>query len=250
MRLTRLLPSPIEEFDLETQWEETLSTLYATPQPIWLRINLIASVDGNAAGPDGTSNSLTNRTDRRILGAIRRSADLVLVGASSVRKEGYFLPRSAPLAIVTSSGNLSGHQIPSDLEEGRVIVLCPPEAREALRRSLGDRLVTVITLAGPHLDPDGMMGALRERGYNSIVCEGGPTVASRLLDADLVDEVCLSTSPTITGTTMPVFHGLSKNKKLQLTQLLVDPESALYARWAVQVEHEVQTESAARRAIP
>lgn len=197
MTLTRLLPQPVEQFPLDDDALETLSTLYAPPKLEWLRINLIASVNGNATGADGTSNGLTNRTDRRILGAIRRRADVVLVGAKSVRREGYFLPRSAPLAIVTGSGDLSGHQIPSDVAEGRVIVLCPLEAAETVHRTMGASAVTVITLPGPQLDPTGIIAALRALGHTSIVCEGGPSLAGQLLDAGLVDELCLSSSPTV-----------------------------------------------------
>ena len=88
-----------------------LLDLYQPPAPDWLRINLIVSVSGSAAGPDGTSESLTNRTDRRILGVIRRQADLVVVGAASVRAEGYRIPATATLGIVTGTGDLAGHRI-------------------------------------------------------------------------------------------------------------------------------------------
>lgn len=235
MSLTRLFPGTVERFDLETQAHETLAKLYEIPRTQWLRINLIASINGNVAGADGTSHGLTNATDRRILGAIRRLADVVLVGATSVRREGYFLPKSAPLAIVTGSGDLSGHQIPSKVESGRVIVLCPPEAQETLQRTLGGCQVTVITLPGPRLDPTEIVASLWAQGYDSIVCEGGPTLAGGLLDAGLVNEICLSTSPIVNHTNVPVFSGNSHGAPLQLRQLLIDAESALYARWRVQI---------------
>lgn len=249
MKLTRLLPGPTEEFALDSGWRETLADLYSieesrhstqqssTPQisiPQWLRINLILSVNGNAAGPDGTSDSLTSTIDRRILGAIRRLSDIVVVGANSVRREGYFLPKSVPLAIVTASGDLSGHGLPSVVDEGCILVLCPPDAVDNVRRSLGDTQFTVITLPGPTVAPRAMIGALRDRGYNSIVCEGGPHLAGQFLDEGIVDELCLSTSPTINNESVPALRGLSRSTSLRLTQLLVDPESVLYARWAVQ----------------
>lgn len=234
MTLTRLLPGPTEVFALKNQWRETLAALYETPQELWLRINLIASVNGNAAGADGTSHGLSSSTDRRILGAIRRLSDVVVVGASSVRKEGYFFPKPAPLAIVTGSGDLIGHQIPSDIDETRLIVLCPPEARDTLAHSLRDTRVTVITLPGPRMHPAAIVKALRARGHNRIVCEGGPSLAAQFLDAGVVDEVCLSTSPLLNNTNVPVFQGLSHSQRLKLTQLLVDQESVLYARWQVQ----------------
>lgn len=233
MNVTKIFPGPSEDVSLDIDGASNLAALYATPNSHWLRINFVASVNGNAAGEDGTSQSLTSTIDRRILGAIRRHSDVVVVGASTVRTEGYFLPKSAPLAIVTGSGDLSGHEIPADVEEGRVIVVCPREARELLTRTLGDREVTVIDMPGPRLDPAAIITALRDRGYENIVCEGGPTLASQLMDAGLVDELCLTTSPVVNTAHVQVLSGLSRSQPLHLTQLLVDPETALYARWLV-----------------
>lgn len=234
MNLTRLIPGPAAEFDLDSKGAAAdLSELYRPPRKRWLRLNLVASINGNAAGSDGTSEGLTSRTDRRILGAIRRLSDVVLVGASSVRKEGYFLPKTAPLAIITGSGDLSGHRIPVDVAAGRVIVLCPPGARDALASSLGDRPVTVITLPGPRISPAEAVAALHRLGHDSIVCEGGPSLAAQLIDADLVDELCLSTSPVLIGTDVPVLPGLARGEALHLSQLLVDPDGGLYARWVL-----------------
>lgn len=234
MILTRLTPGPVTAFDLEDADAGTmLDELYRPARTRWLRLNFIASVNGSITGADGTSQSLTNRADRRILGAIRRAADVVLVGAGSVRSEGYFLPRSRPLAIVTGSGDLRGHRIPADIDAGRVIVLCPRRAVEPLASSLGDRPVTVIPLPGERISLAAAIAALHGLGYESIVCEGGPTLAAQLVAADLVDELCLSTSPQLVALDQPVLPGLDAGHHLALTQLLLDEESTLYARWTM-----------------
>ena len=239
MILRRLHPEPFTEIDLDsTEGRVVLDGLYAVPESPWLRVNLIASVNGSAAGADGTSESLTNRVDRRILGTIRRLSDAVLVGAQSVRTEGYFLPKTAPLAILTGSGDLTGHRIPSDVAVGKVIVLCPSSAAAKVRSTLNAEHASIIELdaidSPAALDLTGAMGALRQLGYNNIVCEGGPTLAGRLIDARLVDEVCLSTSPQISSIAMPVFPGLSTSRPLRLEQLLSDPDGHLFARWRVE----------------
>jgi riboflavin biosynthesis pyrimidine reductase len=234
VNLTRLIPGPSAEFDLESEGAAAeLLELYRPPRRRWLRLNFVASINGSVAGPDGTSEGLTSRTDRRILGTIRRLSDVVLVGASSVRKEGYFLPKTAPLAIITGSGDLSGHQIPAEVPAGRVIVLCPPDAQDALSASLGSIPVTVITVPGPRMSPTEADAALHRVAHDSIVCEGGPSLAAQLVDADLVDELCLSTSPVLNGTDVPVLPDLARGKILHLSQLLVDPDGMLYARWAL-----------------
>jgi riboflavin biosynthesis pyrimidine reductase len=234
----RLHPSPQIEFDLATEGGvATLAGNYTPPLKRWLRINLIASVNGAAAGDDGTSNSLTNRVDRRILGTIRRLADVVLVGAGSVRAEGYVLPRTAPLAIITGKGDLSGHRIPADVPAGRLMVLCPSRAVAMVTSTLGSATATIIALDdSPEpglLDVAEAIAALRERGFESIVCEGGPLLAAQLINHDLVDEVCLTTSPQLSPAPLPVLSGLSSTRSLQLTQLFSDESSYLFARWAL-----------------
>src|SRR5690606_14521112 len=72
-----------------------------------IRVNLIASIDGSAQGDDGTSASLSSRADRAVLGAIRAESDVVLVGAATLRQEGYLVPRTARLAVLTVSGDLA-----------------------------------------------------------------------------------------------------------------------------------------------
>ncbi len=231
MILKRLLPEPLQNVGLDNGSAEDLSLLYAVPQREWLRLNFIASVNGNVVGDDGTSQGLTNAVDRKILGTIRRLADIVLVGANSVRKEGYFMPKTSPLAIVTGSGNLSGHSIPAHVKAQQLLVLCPPEAAAEVNRTLDGRSATIIHVAGPRMNPRAMVHALRARGYAHIVCEGGPSLAAQLIDAREVKELCLSMSPVVNATQAPLLPGLARNAPLTLNQLLVDGGGTLYSRW-------------------
>lgn len=241
MILTKVFPTPAVSIDTDAVGgREKLLELYRPPQPNWLRLNLIASVNGQAAGSDGTSETLTNAADRTILGVIRELSDVVLVGARSVRKEGYLLPRSARLAVVTSTGDLGGHRINPSADRKPLIVLCPPAAVERLRDTVGDKGVEIITLAP--VDSAGLLGAaeiiaaLRARGWASIVCEGGPQLIGQLLSAGLVDEACFSTSPVIGGTDLAMVAAPSRaGHPVALGQLIVDASSGIYARWDIGV---------------
>ena len=229
MILSRLLPpgEPVDSAELDA--------LYALPREDWLRINLITSVDGRAAGADGTSGSLTGGADRKVLGAIRRAADVILVGASSVRAEGYLPPRSAAVAVVTASGDLDGHRL-SGAEPDRLIVLCPPGAVTAVERSLGPGAARIVPMAARsgRLSTEDMVARLRSLGHRSIVCEGGPSLAGQLIGAGLVDELCLSTSPVIAGTGLPLIGDAASATPLRLTRLLADEAGFTYARWTIQ----------------
>ena len=237
MILTRIVPSAVdaERIDLgDDRAAQSLASLYAPPRPDWLRLNLVASVNGSAAGGDGTSDSLTNPADRAILRAIRSLADVVLVGAASVRAEGYHVPRSSRLAVVTGTGDLAGHRVGGEVEPGRVLVICPAAAVprvEATLAGIPAEIIVVDDVEG-RISPTDIVGRLRGRGLAHIVCEGGPSLAGQLINADLVDELCLSTGPVITTAQLPLFGGARvAERRLELTQLLVDDASGVYARW-------------------
>jgi riboflavin biosynthesis pyrimidine reductase len=218
---------------------EVLKGWYAPPTTPWLRLNLIAAVSGDAAGTDGTSDTLSNPADRAILRAIRDVADAVIVGAKSVRAEGYRVPSTAKLVVVTSSGDLSGHRIDAERAD-RVVVICPSSAVARVTESLGDSLCGLATiLVAPdtegRLAPAAIVECLHAEGLRSLVCEGGPSLAGQFLHDRLVDELCLSTSPIVIGSGLPVF-GTERfdASALTLDQLLIDDQSSLYARWKVQ----------------
>jgi len=226
----------VETIDLEDAASRArLLELYATPVGTWLRLNLITTVSGSAAGADGTSESLTNPADRRILGVIRELADVVLVGAQSVRAEGYLMPRRSRLAVLTASGDLGGHRIATSIAAGSLLVLCPSSAVDAARTSLGDvpaEIVTVADARDGRLDPAAVIAALHDRGLRSIVCEGGPSLAAQFAAHDLIDELCIATSPQFGGVSFPLLPGDTGSvRQLRLEQLLVDDASGVYARW-------------------
>jgi riboflavin biosynthesis pyrimidine reductase len=173
--------------------------------PGTVRLNLIASADGKAAGPDGSSRSINGPEDLRVLRAIRSWADVVLVGARTARSERYSdiavadhvrlererrgQPAQPRLALVTWSGELPAGLTP---ESTWVITSAQSPAANSLREEWEDRLI----IAGDaELDARAAIAGLHAAGMNRIVCEGGPSVAGWLLAADAVDEYCLSRSP-------------------------------------------------------
>ena len=159
-------------------------------------MNLVVSLDGSAVGADGTSASLTMGADRAVLGAIRAESDLVLVGAATLRAEPHLVPRSTRLAVLSRSGDLGA------------AVLRPDD-------------VVLDALPAP-------------RGR--IVCEGGPSVVAQLLEAGLVDEICITTVPKVLGgTPLPPFGG-ARTPLLELRHLLVDDAGATYARFFAAAE--------------
>jgi len=235
--LRRVAPEADVIVDMDaSDAREVIAELYRPPSTDWVRINLVGTVSGGAVGSDGTSESITNPVDRVILNVIRSLADVVLVGAASVRKEGYFVPKRAALAVVTRSGDLGGHRITSSGDRGPLIVLCPAVSMSRARETLGDARATIIPVAdkGGILSPEAIVGTLREAGYTSMVAEGGPHLASRLVVGGVVDELCLTTSPLLNNSRVSLFDDFGPGQfPLSLHQLLVDDAGAVYARWTL-----------------
>lgn len=231
MILERLYPTPFESIDGDDR--ERLLELYRPPAAAWLRLNLITSVTGAATGSDGTSETLTNPADRRILGVIRELADVVLIGAQSVRAEGYQQPRRSRIAIVTMTGDLAGNRL-QRTDGSAPIVICPPAAVDRVRSTLDAPELLVVGGDDGRISPAAIVAALGSIGLASIVCEGGPALASQFVDAGLVQEFCLATSPRIGGAPFPVLGGTPiAERAAVLTSLLRDESSGLYARWVI-----------------
>ena len=85
--LTRLLPAPAAGTSVRDAYAAT-----RTPRPDrpWIGLCMVASLDGSIA-VDGASGKLGNANDLDVLLTLRSMADMILVGAGTVRGEGYML---------------------------------------------------------------------------------------------------------------------------------------------------------------
>src|SRR5690606_8293646 len=82
--IDRVWPDPAADLD-----DAALLDLTSFPADrTWLRMNFISSLDG-AATRGGRSGELGDPADRRLFELLRRSADVVLLGAGTARIEGY-----------------------------------------------------------------------------------------------------------------------------------------------------------------
>jgi riboflavin biosynthesis pyrimidine reductase len=188
----------------------------------WVALCAVASSDGVTA-VGGSSRTIGGPADRLAMRRIRRGADAVLVGAATVRAEGYDGPLTSGddiawrrtrglsdrAALVIVSHTLALGTFGAGVHDTRVIVLTdavPSEAErpdvEGLRSLLeqgGSTLEVVLASRGAGLDWVAALRWLCDAGITRISCEGGPSVNAQLLDADLVDEVLLTVAPKVLG---------------------------------------------------
>lgn len=209
--------------------EADLASLYAPPDGSWLRANMISTLDGSATGPDGRSGTINNEVDHAVFSALRAAADVVVVGAGTARAEGYS-PAAVPIVVVSRSGDVPPAL--RDAPPGRVLMATTSGAPGLgrARELLGaDQVVGV----GDEVDPAQLVAALHERGWRSVLSEGGPSLLGDLLGAGVVDELCLTTVPrALAGDHRRIVAGPGLDVRLE-PLLLLEHEGTLLGRWRV-----------------
>lgn len=184
-----------------------------------LRVNFVSSIDGSATH-EGKSGGLSGPADKRHFELLRRVADVVLVGAGTVRGEGYGpmrvsdasarwrasrgMPEHPAFAIVTGDLDLDPASRIFTEAPVRPIVITTTKPNTAAFASVAD----VIAVGSKHVDLPAALAAIRAAGHMQVLCEGGPSLFGSLLAADLVDELCITISPTLEAGDGPrISHG-------------------------------------------
>ncbi|HEY2556594.1 MAG TPA: pyrimidine reductase family protein [Diaminobutyricibacter sp.] len=193
--------------------DDEIARLYSEnvgSQP-WVRVNFVSSVDG-AATHQGLSAGLSDGADQRVFAILRRLCDVVVVGAGTVRAEGYGAMRvdEATERARTSAG-LAPHPVFAivsaslDLDPAsaifadapvRPIILTTELSRSTTRAAL-ETVADVVICGRERVQPDVLVQALMERGLGRIHCEGGPHLFGDLVAASVLDELCLTVSPRL-----------------------------------------------------
>jgi riboflavin biosynthesis pyrimidine reductase len=185
--------------------------------------NFVETIDGVVAMPSiERSNAIVSdesEADRFVMGLLRALADAVVVGSGTIlaaatgtwRADKVF-PAAADafaelrrtlgksdhpaVAIVTAGGSFDPtHPI---LETG-AIVLTTGRAAASIRASVPGATEVVAVNDGDWVDPAAALAALRARGHELVLSEGGPMLFTSLVAAGLVDELFLTVSPLLAG---------------------------------------------------
>lgn len=180
-----------------------------------IRINMVSSIDGRITDDEGRSGGLAGDGDFEVFRALRALADGILVGAGTARMESYGphrmpaalaarrradgRPNPAPIILISRSLRLDvSTPLFADAVTPTVVVTSEKSAAGAsvdLRRRAhlivaGDEEVDLA--AALHMLAD-------EHDVRHVLCEGGPSLNTALLATGLVDELCITVAPLLTG---------------------------------------------------
>lgn len=184
---------------------EDLREFYSWPHERSFRLNMIITSFDSAVGIDGSSHSLTSAEDRRVLGAIREQSEVLIIGAQSIRSEGWFLPPQGRLAILSRTANIPWESCP---DSSRVNVY---PSVSAIHHSL-------------------------QAGEHNILCEGGITTAQLVQEQIGFDHIALTRQGKHPHEKLPVFLGNSEDYTIE--KFLTEAQSNMtFQYWRRAVEH-------------
>ena len=186
----RLLPGPQAEGLAAVDVASEVPGPAPAARPFVL-LNMIATADGRATIAGRTA-PIANRADYELFHALRDRVDAVMMGAETVRVEGYG-PMEQLAVVVTRSVDLPVDRGLLAAGGNRVVIVTPSPDRE-----LPPCAATV-----SYLREGDLAVALRrlreEHGVAAIDCEGGPGLNATLVPAGLVDELHLVIAPKLAG---------------------------------------------------
>ncbi len=224
--MRRLHPAPIEAVDIDGAYAAPLSSPRDRP---WIGLSMVASIDGSTV-VEGDSAGLSSTNDAAVLHRLRALADVIVVGAATVRGEGYGQPKKAGqrVGVVTATGSLD---MTTDLfTSGAGFVITTLDADFAV--PVG---VDVLRAGTTTVDLRDATSRLAEccPATAFVQAEGGAALNGALLDADLIDEINVTTSPLAVGGDGPrLATGAGDHAhRYELAQLVVDEDSFVYSRW-------------------
>jgi riboflavin biosynthesis pyrimidine reductase len=193
---------------------------FATPA---LYSNFVSSVDGvvtlGSRPSAGSIISAKYPADRFLMGLLRACADAVVIGAGTLRatpghlwSPAHVYPELATeftslrsalgrateprLVVVTARGDVDASH--PALVKG-ALVMTTDDGAKVVERILPPTCAVIAMGKGANVDLREAVAALRARGLEVLLTEGGPHLMGRLFDSGLLEEVFLTISPVMAG---------------------------------------------------
>ena len=179
----------------------------------YVMLSVAASVDGYIDDDTGERLLLSNDEDFDRVDEVRAGVDAILVGANTIRRDNprllvrsddrrkarmdRGLPESPLKVTVSATGDLDpSAKFFSTGDVGKVVYVPTATAANALD-SVGQ--VSTVVDAGPVVDLGYVLDDLAQRGVQRLMVEGGGTMHTQFLAADLADEIHLVVAPFFVG---------------------------------------------------
>lgn len=176
------------------------------------------SLDGYVTAEQGHPTPISGPASLRRVHALRHQIDAVLIGVGTALSDdprltvrhlpGRAVPDRQPLRVVADSHlrlPASARLLTADPDRPPVIACMAPAPTTAARRlrEAGARILPLSATdrnrSGSRLPLEALFAWLGAQGIMSVLLEGGPTLASTLMEEDRIDEILAIVSPHIVG---------------------------------------------------
>jgi riboflavin biosynthesis pyrimidine reductase len=232
------------QVDFGERIEDLLRSSPRGPRP-YVACNFIGTLDGRAT-VGGSTEALGFHTDARVLMRMRTFADAVVIGAGTMRVERY--ERMLPVP------RLRGYREQIGLPADPLTILVSHSMRLPWDASLftdghGTVVVATTSSSAPPstatavevlryrdtVDLEDLFGRLRrERGVETISCEGGPSLLRGLIAGGLVDDLFLTLNPVLVGEgERGLIHGSLPSPAPAELVWVLEAEGELFTRWRI-----------------
>jgi len=183
---------------------------HITAKEPFVLLKTAMTLDGKAASRTGDSKWISGELSRAYVHSLRNRYSSILVGVNTVIRDNPELTSRIegvqtrnPVRIIMDSGG----RIPIDAnvlnidESRRTIIAATEDMTEEKRRQLESKGAEIITTdkRNGRVDIRQLLKELARRGIDSLMIEGGGTVAAAFLEEGLIDKVAFFIAPVVIG---------------------------------------------------
>lgn len=181
-------------------------------------VNMAISLDGKISTRTREQITLGTRHDRHLMDVLRARADAVIVGAGTVRHDGFpVLVRDDDVRRRRSGRGRPPHPInvvlsrALDLPMSRPIftrddvqrIIYTTRAAPAAKVRRFERIAEVVILATKSIPPRAVLRDMRSRGMKRVLMEGGGELHFAFAKQRVVDEIYVTITPRLIGGNAP-----------------------------------------------
>ena len=189
--MRQVFPQVVENVSVTTLYDvprQRIATAWGS-RPV-VGMCMVQSIDGSTV-VHGNSLALSGSADREVMLGLRQIADVVLVGAATVREEGYGPPAKSGLrvGVVSRTGNVD---LTTPLFTSGAGFLVVPESAPVAQHP-------GVNIVRSGIDAVDLPHALSHIDGTFLQLEGGSLLNAAMIEADLVDEINVTISPNVVG---------------------------------------------------
>ena len=177
-------------------------------------VNMAMSLDGKISTYRRENTALGSEHDRRLMDVLRCKTDAVIVGAGTVRHDGYPVImrykdlaekrlarglRHNPLNVVLSRKLQFPATKPFFKSVGVDRIIFTTRMAPIARVKRFQKLAEVIVLPKKTLSPRDVLGVLHERNVKKVLLEGGGEIHFAFVKEAVVDEIYITLTPKLLG---------------------------------------------------